>query len=145
MSLTETRRFPASLEPWSQYVVSPKISGRIEKLNVDIGDDVKHGDLVAQLDDDEYAQTVVQAEAELAMAEASAREAASLLSVRKRAYERAKDLRAKGFVPQVDFDNADSEYQAQQARKALAEAPVAQQKALLANARIRLVYTTLLA
>src|SRR5690606_1079253 len=112
---------------------------------VDIGDNVKHGDIVAQLDDDEYAQSVAQAEAELAMAEASAREAASLLTVRKRAFERAKDLRAKGFVPQVDLDNADSEYQAQQAREALADARVAQQKALLANARVRLGYAALLA
>lgn len=143
IDLVETRRFPASLEPWSQYVVSPKISGRIERLHVDIGDTVKHNDIVAQLDADEYKQSVAQAEAELAMAEASAREAASLLALRKRTLERARDLRRQGFVPQVDLDNAESEFQAQEARKALADAQVAQQRALLANARIRLSYTTL--
>jgi len=60
-----------SLRARSKYNVAPKVPGRLEKLAVDIGDRVRRGDLIAQLDDDEYIQQVQQAKAELALAHAS--------------------------------------------------------------------------
>ena len=44
-------------------MVAPKISGRIKGLNVDLGDTVRRGQVVAKLDDDEYVQAIILAKA----------------------------------------------------------------------------------
>ncbi|HKI50140.1 MAG TPA: biotin/lipoyl-binding protein, partial [Desulfobacteria bacterium] len=55
------RTFSGTLEPLADFVVSPKVSGRIEKLLVDISDTVTQGQVVGQLDNAEYVQAVTQA------------------------------------------------------------------------------------
>ncbi|MGB9893693.1 MAG: biotin/lipoyl-binding protein, partial [Candidatus Saccharicenans sp.] len=53
--------FSGTLIPKSQFVVAPKVSGKLKKLYVNIGDRVTRGQVVAQLDDEEYRQQVLQA------------------------------------------------------------------------------------
>ncbi|MCJ7596189.1 MAG: biotin/lipoyl-binding protein, partial [Desulfobacterales bacterium] len=53
--------FTGSLYPRSQFIVAPKIAGRLEKLLVKIGDPVKRDQTIAVLEDDEYLQQVEQA------------------------------------------------------------------------------------
>jgi len=64
--------FTGTLLPRSQFVVAPKIAGRLEKLLVDIGEPVKGGQLIAVLDAAEYEEQVAQAQAELAVAKSNA-------------------------------------------------------------------------
>ncbi|HEX9584948.1 MAG TPA: efflux RND transporter periplasmic adaptor subunit, partial [Gammaproteobacteria bacterium] len=69
------RTFTGTLEPRAEFVVAPKISGRIQQLNADLADRVTRDQLVAKLDDDEYVQSVAQAEADFAVAKANLAEA----------------------------------------------------------------------
>ena len=65
----ELRRvFTGSLDARAEFVVAPKIGGRIEEVGADLADTVSHGQLVARLDNAEYVQAVTQAEADLAIA-----------------------------------------------------------------------------
>jgi len=64
--------FTGTLLPRLQFVVAPKVAGRLEKLLVDIADPVKGDQLIAVLDAAEYEEQVAQAKAELAVAKASA-------------------------------------------------------------------------
>ena len=50
--------FTGSLYPLSKFIVAPKIGGRLERILVDIGDTVRGGQLVAQLDDEERQTTI---------------------------------------------------------------------------------------
>jgi len=59
-------------------VVAPKVSGKLKKLYVNIGDRVTRGQVVAQLDDEEYRQQVLQAEADLKVARANFEEPGAL-------------------------------------------------------------------
>ncbi|MDH7494140.1 MAG: biotin/lipoyl-binding protein, partial [Candidatus Saccharicenans sp.] len=61
-------QFSGTLIPKSQFVLAPKVSGKLKKLYVNIGDRVSRGQVVAQLDDEEYRQQVLQAEADLKVA-----------------------------------------------------------------------------
>lgn len=51
--------------------VSPKVAGRIKELLVAEGDNVKAGQIIAKLENQEYKNQVAQAEANLAVAEAN--------------------------------------------------------------------------
>jgi multidrug efflux pump subunit AcrA (membrane-fusion protein) len=64
-SIELRRTFSGSLEAGAEFVIAPKISGRVEKIYVDLGDVVERGQVVAELDNDEYLQAVALAEADL--------------------------------------------------------------------------------
>jgi RND family efflux transporter MFP subunit len=133
--------FTGTLLPKSQFTAAPKIAGRLEEIFVNIGDRVKHGQLIALLDDDEYVQQVEQAQAELEVAAANVEETRSALNLAQREFDRAKALRAKDVISVSELDVAESQYKSQQARQKVALAQVAQKEALLKAARVRLSYT----
>ena len=135
------RTFSGTLEPRAQMVVAPKVSGRIERLAVDIGDTVTRGQVVAELDNDEYVQAVAQAEAELAVARANRTAARSALEIADRELNRVEKLRRKGISSESQFDQAKADQLARTARLAVARAEVTKAEAFLESARIRLGYT----
>jgi len=134
-------RFTGSLSPRSLFVVAPKISGRLEKLVVDVGDPVKPGQLVAEMDDDEYAQQVEQARAELAVAEASVAECRSALGVAGRELERVKALRKMKVASEAEFDETQARHAVCDAKQRVALAEVTRREAALKAAEVRLSYT----
>lgn len=134
-------RFTGSLSPRSRFVVAPKVAGRLEKLVVDVGDPVKPGQLVAELDDGEYAQQVEQARAELAVAEANVAECRSALDVAGRELERVKKLRQTQVASEVELDEAQARQTACDAKHKVALAEVTRREAALKVAQVRLSYT----
>ena len=133
--------FTGSLLPKAYFVVAPKITGRLEKLLANIGDRVKHGQLIAVLDDEEYAQQVEQARAELEVAKANVIERRSSLDVARREFERAQALRQKKIASESELDAAQAQYKAQDAKYRVALAQVAQKEAALKATKVRLSYT----
>lgn len=83
-----------------QSTLSAQASGRIATLLVKAGDKVRAGQLLATIDDREAVTGVQRAGAQVAQAEAETRNA-------QINFDRAKDLKAKGFVSQSALDTAD--------------------------------------
>jgi RND family efflux transporter MFP subunit len=137
--------FTGTLTPKSQFVVAPKISGRLEKLLVDIGDTVNRNQLIAVLDDEEYRQQVRQAEADLLVTQANLEESKSSLDVAKRELERVEELHKKGISADSELDAAKGLSATQEARYKVAQAQVANREAALEAAKVRLSYTKILA
>ena len=133
--------FTGTLSPKSQFIVAPKISGRLERILVNIGDFVKHKQLIAVMDDDEYIQQVDQARAELEVAKANLEESRSALDIAGRELERVKALRKKKIASESELDSAKAQFRAQDAKHKVALAQLAHKKAALKAARIRLSYT----
>jgi len=133
--------FSGTVIPKSQFVVAPKVSGKLKKLYVDIGDGVKNGQLVAQLEDEEYQQQVIQAEADLNVAKANLEETRSAMELAKRELERSESLHKKGIVSDAQLDSAWAQFSAQESRFKVNEAQVANREAALEAARVRLSYT----
>jgi len=140
-SIKDVGRFSGSLFPQSEFIVAPKIAGRLEKILVDIGDVLTADNLVAVLDDEEYQQQVYQAVAELEVARASLEEVKITSETAKREYERTVALREKKIASESQLDLADSEYKTQQAKLQVAAAQVSQKQAALKMAKVRLSYT----
>ncbi|HOP61497.1 MAG TPA: efflux RND transporter periplasmic adaptor subunit, partial [Candidatus Saccharicenans sp.] len=138
-------RFSGTLIPKSQFVVAPKVSGKLKKLYVNIGDKVTRGQVVALIDDEEYQQQVAQAEADLKVARANFEEARSALELAKKDLERAVTLHQKGIYSDAQFDAVQAQYESQAARFKVAEAQIANREAALETARLRLSYTRIIA
>jgi RND family efflux transporter MFP subunit len=140
-TIREIGTFTGTLLPKSQYVVAPKIAGRLEKLFVNIGDPVERGQVIALIDDDEFVQQVDQARAELDVARANTEENTSVLNLARREFERAQSLREKKIVSEAELDAAEAQYKAALARQKVASAQVAQKESELKTAKVRLGYT----
>jgi len=135
------RTFSGTLESPGQFVVAPKVAGRVERLAVDLAAPVTRGQVVAELDDDEYVQAVAQAEAELTVARANFSEAESSLEIAGRELKRMEALRDQGIGSESELDVAKADQLGKQAAVKVAEAQVARAEAALNAAKIRLGYT----
>jgi len=133
--------FTGSLEPETQFIIAPKVTGWLRKLLVNVGDTVERNQIVAVLDDEEFAQQVDQAQAELQVAKANAANSASDLDIAKREYERAKALREKQIASASELDAAEAAFNASQTRYKVSLAQVDQKEAALKTAQLRLSYT----
>jgi RND family efflux transporter MFP subunit len=140
-SLKLQRTFSGALEAESRVVVAPKVGGRIERMEVDLADQVDRGQVVAYLDDAEFAQAVIQAEAQLAVANATLAQAESALEISRRENRRVVELRETGISSDSEFDLALADLLEKEARVKVAEAQVSQATAALEAARIRFGYT----
>ena len=90
-----TREFPGKLLPAQQSNLAFEIPGKINVINVDIGDVVKKGQILAELDNREAIAQLKQAKAKYDLA----------LQI----LNRYKDLRSEGHISIQDLDNANSE------------------------------------
>jgi RND family efflux transporter MFP subunit len=135
------RTFSGELEALAEFVVAPKVSGRVERVIVDIADTVQRGQVVAELDNEEYVQAVAQAEADLLVARANLSEAKSALETAKREFKRTESLLERGIASDSEFDAARQDQVAKQAQLEVAAAQVTKAKSSLKTANIRLGYT----
>ena len=133
--------FTGTLLPESQFVVAPKISGRLEKLLVNIGDPVENSTQIAALESEEYAQQVAQATAELEVSKANLVDADIGLDAADRDFKRVKELREQRVASEAELDQAEARYRAAEAKQQVAQAQIRQKEAELAAAKARLAYT----
>lgn len=137
--------FSGTIIPKSQFVVAPKVSGKLKKLYVDIGDRLHKGQLIAQIEDEEYQQEILQAEADLNVAKANLEEARSAVDLARKEMERAESLHGKGIMSDSQLDAARAQFNAREAGFKVAEAQVSNRGAALEAARVRLSYTRIAA
>ncbi|MCB2169610.1 MAG: efflux RND transporter periplasmic adaptor subunit [Deltaproteobacteria bacterium] len=135
------RSFSGELEALAEFVVAPKVNGRVERVLVNIADTVRRGQVVAALDNDEYVQAVAQAQADLAVARANLSEAESAREIAQREFKRTESLLKRGIASDSEFDAAKQARLAKQAQLSVAEAQVMKYASALETANIRLGYT----
>jgi len=140
-SIKLQRTFSGELEALAEFVVAPKVSGRVERVIVNIADTVKRGQVVAELDNDEYVQAVAQARADLEVARAKLSEADSALENANREFKRTESLLKRGIASDSEFDAARQNHLAKQAQLKVAAAQVTKAESSLETAIIRLGYT----
>lgn len=144
-SLRDLGSYTGTMTAKTNVIVAPKIAGRLNRLLVDIGDPVHSGQLLAMIDDDEYRQQMIQAEADLSVARANLEEARSSLTMAERNLERARSLHQSGIQSDAQLDQVIAAHESQKARFHVAEAQVANREAALESARVRLSYTRIAA
>ena len=94
---TTTFELPGRLEAYTQAQIYARVSGYLKEWKADIGTPVKAGDLLAEIDAPDLDQQIVQAEADLASAQANATLSAATL-------QRGQQLIPSGAVSKQDLD-----------------------------------------
>ncbi|MCB2196299.1 MAG: efflux RND transporter periplasmic adaptor subunit [Bacteroidetes bacterium] len=115
----------------AEVKVGSRISGIVKELNVNVGDIVKKGDLLAKLEETEL-------RAEYNQSLANLENAKTVLKYAKIEMERQQKLLEKNFTSQQNFDNAVREYELALTGKKQAEAN-------LDYAKVQLDYTNIIA
>lgn len=140
-AIERSREFTGTLEASAEFTVAPKVGGRVQKVHVDLADVVERGAVVAELDDEELAQDVAQARAELAVAQARVRAADKLVEVARRNFQRVEGLSQRDISSAQELDGARSEKAEAEAGLEVARAEVTRARANLKAAEIRRGYT----
>lgn len=130
-----------SLRPLAEVQVMSKIGGRVEQVLVDVGDAVRQGQLIAQVEDREIQQQMLQAEASLGVARAIIRQREAELANLERQVSRYRDLFEQNLVSRQDLEDLVTRQQSALAQLELGKAQLRQGDANLAQYRINLENT----
>jgi RND family efflux transporter MFP subunit len=141
--VTRTIALTANVEAYEQVSLYAKVAGYLKTVNVDIGDRVRKGELLAALEVPEIDQQRRAALSEIAERQADldkARADAELASV---IFVRSEHLRVKEAITEQDMDEArarhstaSAQVEVAQSRLRAAQAHLAEVSALLAYSRI---------
>ena len=135
------------IQPITQVEVKSKASGIVEKLYVDINNQVKKGQQLAQLDQQEIVAQVAAQKAQLAAAEANVstyeanieqdkvNAAAPDLPMYKATLDRNLEMQKQGIVSRQALDDANKDYLAALTRRDAAHAQIGVDTAKLKQAR----------
>jgi HlyD family secretion protein len=124
----------------AEVKVGSSVSGIVKKLHVNIGDKVKKGQLLAEIDPAEYQAQYNQATASLENAKASLKSAeANLKSIEANrsflevSMKRMKKLLDKNYASQSEYDQTEASYLQVQAQAEQQKALIKQQQAFVAQ------------
>ena len=150
----ETVTANGTLAAFDQTTASVKVPGRLRAISVDLGSVVARGQVIAQLEPEDYRLRVQQSEAALAQARArlgltpdgtddkvdpeqtaTVRQARAVLDEARFSRERAAKLVEQGVVAKADFDSADSTFKVAQGRYQDAYEEVRNRQGILAQRR----------
>ncbi|MEP7365505.1 MAG: efflux RND transporter periplasmic adaptor subunit [Acidobacteriota bacterium] len=134
-----------SLKPKEQVDVTSKATGRVEKLTFYVGDLVKKGQVIAEIEDSELQQQVRRAMASIAVVKATLSQRKAELANAKADLERSRQLAEAGLIPRQEFDTKKTSFQVVQAQIELTEAQGDQAHAELSELKIRLEQMHILA
>jgi multidrug efflux pump subunit AcrA (membrane-fusion protein) len=143
-----------SLAAFDQATVSVKVPGRLRSIGVDLGSVVQQGQLIAQIDPQDYQLRVQQSEAALAQARArlglspgknndriepeetsTVRQARALLEEAKTNRDRQATLFDQGIVARSQLDSAEASYKVAVSRYEDAVEEVRNRQAIVAQRR----------
>ncbi|MFN2351070.1 MAG: efflux RND transporter periplasmic adaptor subunit [Kiritimatiellia bacterium] len=141
--IRDERIFTGTLQPLAGYVVAPKVGGRLENLEINIGTALTPGCLIARIDDEEYVQQLAQARAVLEVARATVDQQVTAMQLAEREMERVRSLREKQIASEAEWDRVEAEYRMQVARHKVALAQMEEKASSLKAAEVRLAYTTI--
>jgi macrolide-specific efflux system membrane fusion protein len=133
------------LEANSLVSVGAEVSGRIEAVHVALGQDVKKGDLIVEIDSLDQENAVKTAQAVLAGIEAQKRSQEASLVKAEAALARNQQLSANSLVSQTDLETAQAAVDSAQAQIDQLDAQIAQSQLSVESAELDLARTKIVA
>ncbi|OOV89789.1 MULTISPECIES: macrolide transporter subunit MacA [unclassified Pseudomonas] len=133
------------LEGIKQVDVGAQVSGQLKSLKVKLGDKVKKGQWLAEIDPLVLQNTLRQALVDEENLQAQRRATAAQLKQTKSIYERYNDLQADASISRQDFETAESNYEVQRANLLSLDAQIKSAHIQIDTARVNLAYTRIVA
>lgn len=138
--IEDIRQLSGSLRAQSDFTVSAKVTGRVERVAMDIGAVLERGELLGQLDAEPYALEARKASAQFSVAEANRRAAEARANLAAKELERRRQLEERGFLSDNQYEEALAQSLSATAALEVAEAEVERAKAGLESAQVELGY-----
>ena len=133
------------LEGIKQVDVGAQVSGQLKSLKVKVGDKVKKGQWLAEIDPLILQNTLRKAQVDEENLQAQRRATAAQLKQAKSVYERYKGLQIDESVSRQDFEDAESTFQVQQANLLSLDAQIKSAHIQIDTAKVNLAYTRIVA
>jgi HlyD family secretion protein len=128
-----------------RYVnVGANVSGRLVAINVEEGDRVKKGQILARVESERYEAGLRQSEAGVAASRADLERAQADLEASRLAFERTRRMRDDKLVSAQAFDQAEADFKMKTANVEASRRRVAQLQAALDSTRDDLLKTTVI-
>jgi HlyD family secretion protein len=136
--LKETVTATGTLKGRDSVDVSSQISGRVSRVLVDVNDEVKEGDVLAEIDPTQLESRVEQSRAQVRAADASVQQARATAAQSEAERARIADLASKGLSSKQQLEAAEGD-----AARAVATLASAQAQATLSRANLKDAETSL--
>lgn len=144
-SVEETVLASGTIQASSLVSVGAEVSGRIKSLNVALGDTVKAGDVIAEIDSLNQENEVRGAEASLANVEAQKAIQEANLAQARVAMERAEKLSPQKLISDADYQAAELAVQTAEGQLQAVEAQIQQAEINVDTAKLNLDRTRIVA
>ncbi|WP_448151223.1 efflux RND transporter periplasmic adaptor subunit [Labrys miyagiensis] len=137
----ETVLATGTLKPVRLVAVGAQVSGRIISVKVRLGQEVKAGDLIAEIDSVTQQNSLQTAQASLANVKAQLAEKQATLILNRQTLTRQKSMVAQRAVSQADFESADAAVNVTLAQIEALQADITEAQVAVETARVNLDYT----
>jgi macrolide-specific efflux system membrane fusion protein len=134
-----------TLKPIKLVAVGAQVSGRITKLHVALGQTVKKGDQIAQIDSVTQQNNVKTTEASLANTRAQLAEKEATLALAQQTLARQTQMIQKNAISQADFDAAQASVRTTAAQIDGLKAQIVASQVAVDTAKVNLGYTKITA
>lgn len=134
-----------TVKPAKLVAVGAQVSGRVLSIPVRIGQVVRKGDLVAEIDSLTQQNTLRSAEAALASTRAQREEKAVILAYAELKLDRQRTMLAQTAGSRADFETAEQTVKQTRTQIAQLDAQIAQAEVSVETARVNLGYTRITA
>lgn len=134
-----------TLEPKDYVDVGAQVSGLVETLHVEIGDVVKKGDLIAEIDPDVYESQVSGDEARLETLQAQKAEQEALVKQAQQKLQRNQNLIKDKAISKEVLEDAQTDYDVALAKLKSLEAQIKEATSTLEGNKANLSYTKIYA
>jgi macrolide-specific efflux system membrane fusion protein len=134
-----------TLEPFEQVNVGAQVSGQVTKLAVELGDEVKAGDLIADIDSQKQKNDLATAAAALNNQKAQRASAMASLAQAQSNFTRQQTLYQADAGSKADYESAVQQLKAAQASLDAAKSQIDQATISVNTANVNLGYTRILA
>lgn len=125
--------------------VGAQVSGKIEKLYVSVGQEVKKGDLIAEIDSTTQQNEVDINKAQLKSYQAQLEAAETSLKIAEKQYKRAQTLKKQNAVSEEDLEDAEDVYKTAKSAVTQLESSIKETEISLSTAETNLGYTRITA
>jgi len=124
---------PAEIEPESKVLLAPEVSGMIKEIRVREGDRITRGEPLILIDDRDHRNSLAQAEAGLAAAQAQVASAEQTYNVVRTQFERMEKLWESKSISEAAYDKVRARHEQARSGHLSAQAQLKAARAQLAT------------
>lgn len=137
------RRYIGTIKAIQSVDVRARVEGFLNEVAFEQGHTVEAGQLLYQIEQDQYQAALASAEGQLAASQAALSSASATLEDKQADFERFAELVKRGDTSQTNFDRAKAQRDEAAASVESAKASIKQAQAAIDTAKINLGYTTI--